>query len=89
MLLFAQMDLNTFYKQTLEFLGSEQKAETSVEFSTQQKLKTAIRLAENSRDFDDFKKSIGKKIREYIKITEGKKLLAEIKTVIALKQRLV
>lgn len=81
------MDINLFYQRCLELSGTKQTALARLDLSTHSKMRTALKLA-GSRDFDLFKKELGDSIKQHIEQTEESVLLSQLKTAIALRQRL-
>lgn len=81
------MDIDLFYQRCLELSGTKQTALARLDLYTHLKMRTALKLAE-SRDFDLFKKELGDGIKQHIEQTEESVLLSQLKTAIALRQRL-
>ncbi len=87
MLVCQQMNLRCFYDSVLELSGLEQTVECALDLRAQRILKTALELADG-QDFRSFGEQFGSSGQEYILGTENNQLLRELKTAIALKQRL-
>lgn len=68
-------------------LQETQQVQAAVEMSTQQKLKLLVKLAKEN-DFSDFVKKLRKPILDFIEMREDELLIQELKTVIAIEQRL-
>jgi hypothetical protein len=81
------MDIDLFYQRCLELSGTKQTALARLDLSTHVKMRAALKLAE-SRDFDLFKRKLGDGIKQHVEQTEESVLLSQLKTAIALRQRL-
>lgn len=81
------MNIRTFYDLVMSLSGLEQSAEAVLDIRTHRLLKTALELAD-SHEFRSFAENLGTSLKEYLEGTSEKQIKLELKTAIALKQRL-